>query len=143
MQIEILKSKIHRATVTQSNLDYEGSITIDKNLMEAADIIPYEKVLIANITNGERLETYVIEGEAGSGIIGINGAGARKCDVGDLIIVMSFCTVEKVDPVTYYKYVSPEADISFNKDYPEATEIIYHKYNEPKLVFVNDKNEII
>jgi len=143
MNIEVVKSKIHKVTITESNLNYVGSITIDENLMDASNIIENEKVQIVNLNNGERLETYVIEGEAGSGIIGINGAGARKCDVGDLIIVMSFCTVEKVDPVTYYKYVSPEADISFNKDYPEATEIIYHKYNEPKLVFVNDKNEII
>ncbi len=90
MQIEIVKSKIHRATVTEANLHYIGSITIDEDLMEAANLVEYEKVTIANITNGERFDTYVIKGERGSGNIGINGAAAHKAKVGDLVIIMAY-----------------------------------------------------
>jgi aspartate 1-decarboxylase len=96
MLIAICKSKIHRATVTEANLDYEGSITIDTDLMKAADIVPYERVQVANITTGDRLETYVIEGEAGSGIICLNGAAAHRGKVGDIIIVISYGFVEKI-----------------------------------------------
>jgi aspartate 1-decarboxylase len=81
MLITVCKSKIHRATVTEANLDYEGSITIDSDLMKAADIIPFEKVHVVNITNGNRLETYAIEGKSGSGIICLNGAAAHKGQV--------------------------------------------------------------
>lgn len=95
MQIIVCKSKIHRATVTDANLDYEGSITIDSELMAAADIVPYEKLQIANITNGERLETYCIVGDAGSGVICINGAAAHKCKKGDIVIIISYGLVEK------------------------------------------------
>ncbi len=94
MQRFMLKSKLHRATVTDSNLQYEGSITIDRTLMEAADLLPYEKVAIYNVNNGERFSTYVIEGQAGSGTICINGAAARKAARGDIIIIASFVTVE-------------------------------------------------
>ncbi|UCD94368.1 MAG: aspartate 1-decarboxylase, partial [Candidatus Zixiibacteriota bacterium] len=94
MLISINKSKIHRATVTDANLNYEGSITIDADLMKAADIVEYEKVQIANIANGERLETYVMTGEPGSGTICINGAAARKCRKGDLIIIISYGLIE-------------------------------------------------
>ena len=90
MQVERLKSKIHRATVTDSNLHYEGSITIDKNLMEAADLLPGEKVQVVDINNGNRLETYVIEGEAESGKICLNGAAARLVETGDLVIIISY-----------------------------------------------------
>ncbi|MDR0729399.1 MAG: aspartate 1-decarboxylase [Prevotellaceae bacterium] len=90
MQIEVLKSKIHRAVVTEANLHYIGSISIDEDLMDAANLITYEKVTISNITNGERLDTYVIKGERGSGKIGINGAAAHKVRVGDLIIIMAY-----------------------------------------------------
>lgn len=86
----MLKSKIHRATVRHANLHYEGSVTVDKDLLAAVDLLPGEKVHIFNVNNGERLETYVIEGEAGSGIIGLNGAAARKAVVGDLIIIVSY-----------------------------------------------------
>ncbi len=86
----MLKSKIHRATITEANLTYEGSLTIDADLMQAADISPYEMVHVYNINNGERFETYAIEGEAGSGIICLNGAAARKGAVGDLIIITTF-----------------------------------------------------
>ena len=86
----MLKSKIHRARVTQGNLDYEGSITIDKTLMEAADMLPYEKVDVLNVNNGARFSTYVIEGEADSGIIGLNGAAARLAVVNDLVIIVTY-----------------------------------------------------
>ena len=86
----MLKSKIHRATVTQVNLDYEGSITIDPELMDAADLYPFEKVEIFNINNGARFSTYVIEGERGSGVIGLNGAAARLAVVKDLVIIVSY-----------------------------------------------------
>jgi len=95
MFITICKSKIHRATITEANRDYEGSITIDADLMKAADLIEFEKVQIANITNGERLETYVIKGEGGSGVICLNGAAAHKGKKGDLIIIISYGEIEK------------------------------------------------
>lgn len=91
MILTILKSKIHRATVTQAEIDYIGSITIDKKLMDAAGILEYEQVHIADINNGNRLVTYVIAGEAGSGTICINGAGAKLVSRGDKIIIMSYC----------------------------------------------------
>lgn len=90
MQIEVLKSKIHRATLTEANLHYIGSIAIDENLMDAANLIENEKVSIYNITNGERLDTYVIKGQRGSGVISLNGAAARKAHVGDLVIIASY-----------------------------------------------------
>jgi aspartate 1-decarboxylase len=93
MWIEILKSKIHRATVTDANLNYEGSITIDEELMEAANLIVHEKVAIVNNNNGERFETYVIRGERGSGIICLNGAAARKVQKGDVVIIMSYAVM--------------------------------------------------
>ena len=86
----MLKSKIHRATVIEANLHYEGSLTVDRKLLDEVDLLPGEKVKIYNINNGERFDTYVIEGEAGSGIIGLNGAAARKGIVGDLIIIASY-----------------------------------------------------
>lgn len=92
--IEILKSKIHRATVTQAELNYVGSITIDADLLEKSNIIEHEKVHVVNINNGERFETYTIRGERGSGVICLNGAAARKCMVGDLIIIISYIHME-------------------------------------------------
>ena len=86
----MLKSKIHRATVIEADLNYEGSLTVDRNLMDAVGLYPYERVHIYNINNGERFDTYVIEGAAGSGMIGLNGAAARKGMVGDLVIVVSY-----------------------------------------------------
>ncbi|WP_457569606.1 aspartate 1-decarboxylase [Desulfurobacterium sp.] len=91
----MFKSKIHRATVTQADLNYEGSITIDSSLMKLADILPYEKVDIYNITNGERFSTYVIPGEPESGVICLNGAAARKVQVGDKVIIVSYCELEE------------------------------------------------
>ncbi len=89
----MLKSKIHRARVTQVDLDYEGSITIDKSLMEASNILQFERVAVLNINNGARFSTYVIEGEANSGVIGINGAAARLVAKGDIVIILTYCQV--------------------------------------------------
>lgn len=110
----MLKSKIHRATVTEANLNYVGSITIDKDLLDAANIMENEKVSIVNINNGQRFETYVIEGEAGSGLMCLNGAAARLVEVGDLIILLTYTLLEDEEC----------------KDY------------KPKLVFVNERNQI-
>lgn len=86
----VLRSKIHLATVTHSNLFYEGSITIDRDIMDKAGLVPYEQVMVSNLNNGERFETYVIEGERGSGIIGLNGPTARKGMPGDRVIIFSY-----------------------------------------------------
>jgi aspartate 1-decarboxylase len=91
MFITVYKSKLHRATVTQADLNYIGSITIDEDLMDAARLVEHERVQIVNINNGERIETYVIKGERGSGTICLNGPAARKVAVGDLVIVISYC----------------------------------------------------
>ncbi|MDH3975209.1 MAG: aspartate 1-decarboxylase [Deltaproteobacteria bacterium] len=115
MQRIMLKSKIHRATLTDANLNYEGSITIDEDLMEAADILAFEQVHIYDINNGNRFETYVIKGERGSGTICVNGAAARLVARDDLIIIASY----------------------FNLDGAEAKE---HK---PKLIYVDENNDII
>jgi aspartate 1-decarboxylase len=111
----MLKSKIHRATVTEANIQYEGSITIDKDLMEAADFLPYEQVHVLDIDNGSRLETYVIEGECGSGEICINGAAARLISAGDKVIIISYQAVSEAD----------------------AANLV------PKLVYVNSHNAIV
>jgi aspartate 1-decarboxylase len=115
MQRKMLKSKIHRATVTGADLHYEGSITIDLDLMEASDIIPYEAVAIWNVTNGNRFETYAIEGERGSGVICINGAAARLVAPRDLVIIASFVSMEEAEAKSY----------------------------QPKLVFVDDQNRML
>ena len=90
MQRTMCKGKIHRATVTQANLNYVGSITVDQDLLDAADIYPYEKVQVVNVTNGARLETYTIAGARGSGVICLNGAAARRAAEGDIVIIMSY-----------------------------------------------------
>ncbi|MFR9504384.1 MAG: aspartate 1-decarboxylase [Rikenellaceae bacterium] len=97
MTVEVLKSKIHRVSVTQANLDYVGSITIDEDLMDAANMIAGEKVAIMDNNNGERFETYIIKGERGSGAICLNGAAARKVAVGDVIIIVSFAHMDFED----------------------------------------------
>jgi aspartate 1-decarboxylase len=94
MLIEVVKSKIHNVSVTEANLNYIGSISIDEDLMNAANIIENEKVQVVNINNGERLETYVIKGERGSGSICLNGAAARKVAVGDVVIIISYASME-------------------------------------------------
>ena len=106
MFIEVVKSKIHKATVTEANLQYVGSITIDVALMEAANIIENEKVQIVNVNNGERLETYVIKGERNSGVVCLNGPAARKCAVGDVVIItyasMDFEEAKKHTPTLVF-----------------------------------------
>ena len=114
MQRFMLKSKIHRATVTDANLHYEGSITIDEKLLAEADILPYEKVNIYNVSNGERFSTYVIKGKRDSGVICLNGAAAWKASKGDIIIIASYALVD---------------DLSISMW-------------SPKCVFLNDKNQI-
>ncbi|MBB6214020.1 aspartate 1-decarboxylase [Anaerosolibacter carboniphilus] len=115
MMLNMFKSKIHRATVTEANLNYVGSITIDKTLLDAANILPGEKVQIVNNYNGARLETYVIEGEANSGVICLNGAAARLVQPGDNVIIIAYC------------WVSPE----------EARAL------KPSIVFVDEENRIL
>jgi len=107
MIIEVLKSKIHRAKVTQAELNYVGSITIDEDLIEAANIIPNEKVQIVNNNNGARFETYVIKGERGSGTVCLNGATARLAQVGDIVIIMSYASMDmdearKYEPILIF-----------------------------------------
>lgn len=114
MLLQIFKSKIHRATITEANLNYIGSITIDEALLEAANILPGEKVQIVNNNNGERLETYAIAGERGSGTICLNGAAARKAEIGDVVIIIA------------YGYMSPEEALSY----------------KPAVVFPDENNQI-
>ena len=110
----MLKSKIHRARVTEVNIDYEGSITIDRNLLEAADILPYEQVQVLNINNGVRFATYAIVGEAGRGEICLNGAAARLAAKGDTVIILTYCNVDEEELKGF----------------------------EPRLVYVDEKNAI-
>ena len=97
MRRTIFKSKIHRATVTHADLDYEGSVTLDADLMRAADILPYEQVAIWNVTRGSRLETYALEGPAGSGVVCVNGAAAHHNRPGDLVIVATFAEMDEAE----------------------------------------------
>lgn len=101
MFIEVVKSKIHRVTVTEANLNYIGSITIDADLLDAANLIPNEKVSIVNNNNGERFETYIIEGERGSGVVCLNGAAARKAQPGDIVIIMSYAMMDFEEAKTF------------------------------------------
>jgi aspartate 1-decarboxylase len=94
MQIQILKSKIHRAVITEANLNYVGSLTLDENLMDAANLIENEKIQVVNVNNGERLETYIIKGARGSGIVCLNGPAARKGAEGDVVIVISYALMD-------------------------------------------------
>lgn len=115
MLIQVFKSKIHRVRVTQAELNYVGSITLDEELMEAANLIANEKVQVVNINNGERFETYVIKGERGSGMVCLNGPAARKAQVGDVVIVISYATM----------------------DFEEA------KQFKPRIVFPDENNRLI
>jgi aspartate 1-decarboxylase len=101
MSRTFVKSKIHKATVTQTDLQYEGSITLDPKLMETADILPYEQVHVLNLNNGNRLETYAIKGKSGSGVVCLNGAAARHAEKGDQIIVLTYESFPKAPPVGY------------------------------------------
>lgn len=117
MILTMLKSKLHRATVTQSDLHYEGSITIDPDLLETAGILPHEQVDVLDITNGARITTYAIEGERGSGIIGINGAAAHLIDVGDLVIICAYAQMSEEDAKTF----KPTVILLDEKNQPKAT----------------------
>ncbi|MBS3774565.1 MAG: aspartate 1-decarboxylase [Bacteroidales bacterium] len=114
MNIEVLKSKIHKVTVTDAKLQYSGSITIDEDLMDAGDIIENEKVQVLNLSNGERLETYVIKGERGSGEICMNGPAARKAVVGDIVIIISYASMD-FEEAKNYKPTLLFPDTSTNK----------------------------
>jgi aspartate 1-decarboxylase len=120
----MLKSKIHRATVTQADLHYVGSVTVDANLLAAADLLPGEKVAIVDVTNGARLETYVIEGAPGSGVIGINGAAAHLVHPGDLVILIAYAQMDDAEARTYQpRVVHVDADnrvIELGSDPAEA-----------------------
>ena len=105
MMIEVMKSKIHCARVTEANLNYMGSITIDEDLMDAANLIAGEKVSIVNNNNGERFETYIIKGERGSGCVCLNGAAARKVQVGDIVIIMSYALMDFEEAKTFKPWV--------------------------------------
>jgi aspartate 1-decarboxylase len=105
MQIQVLKSKIHRVTVTEADLNYVGSVTIDENLMEAANLIENEKVQVLNINNGERLETYVIKGARNSGVICMNGPAARKVAVGDILIIISYALIDSIEAKTFKPWI--------------------------------------
>lgn len=105
MHIEVLKSKIHRVKVTQAELHYVGSITLDENLMDAAHLIENEKVTILNINNGERFETYVITGERNTGVVCLNGPAARKVQVGDTVIVISFASMDLTEAKQWKPYL--------------------------------------
>lgn len=93
-QIQILKSKVHRVSVTEANIDYVGSLTLDEDLMDAANMLEHEKIQVVNINNGERLETYLIKGKRGSGIVCLNGPAARKAVVGDIVIIISYAVMD-------------------------------------------------
>lgn len=111
MNIEIVKSKIHKVTVTEANLYYVGSITIDEDLMTAAGLITNEKVQVVNLNNGERLDTYVIKGEAGSGIICLNGPAARKVVVGDIITIISYASMDFEEAKNFKpKFIFPDSN---------------------------------
>lgn len=100
MTLTMLKSKIHRATVVEANIDYVGSITVDPDLLEAAGILEYEKVTVVDVTNGARLETYTIEGERGSGMICLNGAAAKLINKGDIVIIMAYAQMSEAEAKT-------------------------------------------
>jgi len=114
MTRKMLRAKIHRATVTQADIDYEGSVTIDRNLLDATDLLPNEAVCIWDVTNGNRLETYAVEGERGSGVICVNGAAAHLIRPGDLVIIAAYCWLDEKEA----------------------------RVHQPKVVFVDEHNRI-
>jgi aspartate 1-decarboxylase len=120
----MLKSKIHRARVTQTNIDYEGSITIDKVLLDAADILPFERVEVLNINNGARFTTYAIEGQANSGVVGLNGAAARLASRGDTIIILTYTQLTDSEAITLTPrlvYVDSENRITQTRGVTDAS----------------------
>ncbi|MCX7606622.1 MAG: aspartate 1-decarboxylase [Bacteroidia bacterium] len=105
MWVCVLKSKIHRVRITQVDIDYVGSLTLDRDLMDAARLLPFEKVHVLNVNNGSRIETYVIEGERGSGIVGLNGPAARTGLVGDIVIVLAYAWVTEEEAARYQPFL--------------------------------------
>ncbi|HAI82827.1 MAG TPA: aspartate 1-decarboxylase [Chitinophagaceae bacterium] len=105
MQIEVLKSKIHRAVITEANLNYVGSLTLDEDLMDAANFIEHEKIQVVNVNNGERLETYIIKGKRGSGTVCLNGPAARRGAVGDVVIIISYAQMNFEAAKTFKPWV--------------------------------------
>ncbi len=105
MQIDVLKSKIHRAVITEANLQYVGSLTLDENLMDAAHLIENEKVQVVNVNNGERLETYIIKGKRGSGTVCLNGPAARRGAVGDVVIIISFASMDLEEAKSFKPFI--------------------------------------
>ncbi|MFM9910072.1 MAG: aspartate 1-decarboxylase [Chitinophagaceae bacterium] len=105
MEIEVLKSKIHRAVITEANLNYVGSLTLDEDLMEAANVIEYEKIQIVNVNNGTRIETYLIKGKRGSGVCCLNGPAARQGAVGDIVIIISYATLNFEKAKTFKPWI--------------------------------------
>jgi aspartate 1-decarboxylase len=105
MLIEVLKSKVHRAVITEANLNYVGSLTLDEDLMDAANMIENEKIQVVNVNNGERLETYLIKGQRGSGVVCLNGPAARKAAVGDIIVIMSYAQMDFESAKTFKPHV--------------------------------------
>ncbi len=126
MQIQVLKSKLHRVTITEADLNYIGSITVDEDLMDAGNMIEGEKVQVVNINNGSRLETYVIKGERGSGKICLNGPAARQAAVGDVVIIISYCSLPFEDAKTFKPWlVFPDTSTNKLKDkYTKELDII-------------------
>ena len=105
MNIEILKSKVHRAVITEANLHYVGSLTLDEDIMDAANMIEHEKITVVNVNNGERLDTYLIRGKRGSGVCCLNGPAARKGMVGDIIVIISYATMDFAEAKTFKPWV--------------------------------------
>jgi len=105
MQIQVLKSKVHRAVITEANLNYVGSLTLDEDLMDAANLIENEKIQVVNVNNGERLETYIIKGKRGSGIVCLNGPAARKGAEGDIVIIISYALMDFEEAKTFKPFI--------------------------------------
>lgn len=105
MEIEVLKSKVHRAVITEANLNYVGSLTLDEDLMDAANLIENEKVQVVNVNNGERIETYIIKGKRGSGVVCLNGPAARKGAEGDIVIIISYATMQFDDAKNHKPWI--------------------------------------
>jgi aspartate 1-decarboxylase len=105
MNIDILKSKVHRAVITEANLHYVGSLTLDENIMEAANMIENEKIQVVNVNNGERIETYLIKGKRGSGVCCLNGPAARRGMVGDVVVIISYCSMPFEEAKTFKPWI--------------------------------------
>jgi aspartate 1-decarboxylase len=105
MLIEVLKSKVHRAVITEANLNYVGSLTLDEDLMDAANLIENEKIQVVNVNNGERIETYIIKGKRGSGVVCLNGPAARKGAEGDVVIIISYATIDFEEAKTFKPWI--------------------------------------